>query len=244
MTCEDIVETLQEHIRTVGRRNNLLDETVRVSARALSPEEAIGNPEHDDYPLIVGRERMMEANVRGGRGQAFTDMYGRWEGPLREIREMRMENNFRRAILVATLNAVMRFAGEITDTVHCKDAGPVECAEELASFVASKGLKAPFALIGYQPRFAETLAEAGELRIVDMDIQHIGRMRAGVKVHAPEETDEALAGAGCVFVTGTTLVNGTIQRFMGLPVPTIFYGVTISGAAQLLGLRRFCPTSL
>jgi len=43
-------------------------------AAALSPEEAIGNPEDRDYPLIVGKERLMQAEFRGALGQAFTDM--------------------------------------------------------------------------------------------------------------------------------------------------------------------------
>ena len=240
MTYEEVLKTMRDYLRTTGRKNNLLDETVQVGARALSPTEAIGNPEHDDYPLIVGRERMMEARVQEARGQAFTDMHGRWEGLLRDVCEMEAANNFRRAIIVATLNAVMRFAGDAEDTIHCKDEGPVKCAKELSAFATAEGLKPPIVLIGYQPRFAEALADLGELRIVDMDIQHIGQVRAGVKVIDPAETDEALDGAGCAFVTGTTLVNATIPRFLDLPIPTVFYGVTAAGIAKLLGLKRFC----
>jgi len=235
------MEIIQEHLRTVGRARGLLDETVRVSARALSPEEAIGNPEHDDYPLVIGRERMMEAIVRGVRGQAFTDMYGRWKGRFRDVCEMEPATRFRRAIIVATLNALMQFAGEVTGTIHCRDEGPVRCAERLPAYLESEGLEPPFALIGYQPRLAEALASAGELRITDMDVRNIGQVRAGVRVRAPTETDAALAGAGSALVTGSTIVNGTLGRFAGLDTPTAFYGVTIVGAARLLGLRHYCP---
>jgi hypothetical protein len=34
---------------------NLLGETVQVKARALSPEEAIGNPEANDFPIQKGK---------------------------------------------------------------------------------------------------------------------------------------------------------------------------------------------
>ena len=37
-----------------------------VSARDLSPEEAIGKPDRDDYPLLTGKEVMMEARIRDG----------------------------------------------------------------------------------------------------------------------------------------------------------------------------------
>ncbi len=244
MTYEEIQHELREHLEATAGRHGLLDESILVSARALSPEEAIGSPEHDDYALVTGRERMMQADVRGACGHAFTDMYGRWEGTVGEVCRTEPLNNYRRAILAATLNAVMRFAGEIEGTVHCRDDGPVECARELADFVASGGYGGPFALVGYQPRLAEALSSLGELRIVDLDERNIGRTRAGVRVAGPGGTEAALEGAGSVFVTGSTLVNGTMPRFLRLAAPTVFYGVTIAGAARVLGLRRFCARGL
>jgi hypothetical protein len=187
---------------------------------------------------------MMQADVRGACGQAFTDMYGRWEGTIGEVCRIEPRSNFRRAILVATLNAVMRFAGEIEGTAHCRDDGPVKCANELIDFIKEEGYAGPFVLIGYQPRLAETLASLGALCIVDLDERNIGQTRAGVRVDGPEGTDAALAGAGCAFVTGSTVVNGTLPQFLGLPIPTVFYGVTISGAARVLGLTRFCARGL
>ncbi|MFA5055893.1 MAG: hypothetical protein WC562_06980 [Dehalococcoidia bacterium] len=41
-------------------------------------------------------------------------------------------------------------------------------------------------------------------------------------------------------MTGTTAANGTLGNFLGLKKPVIFYGVTISGTAKLLGLDSFC----
>ena len=60
--------------------HRLLNERVRVKARALSPEEAIGNPETDDFPIQKGKERLMQADIRGALGQAFTDRFGDYEG--------------------------------------------------------------------------------------------------------------------------------------------------------------------
>jgi hypothetical protein len=238
----DIYAELKAPLSNLVAEHGLADDPIVVSARPLTADEAIGNPEHDDYPLLVGRERMMEAVVRDAPGQAFTDMYGRYEGLLGEVLELELTNNFRRAVFVATLNAALRFTGELDDTRHCKDEGPVECAAGLREHVAAEGLSPPFALIGFQPRFAEVLSSIGELRICDMDEQHIDQQRFGALVRPPEATDEVLDGCGAAFVTGTTLVNDTIGRFLDLPMPTWFYGVTIAAAAQLLGLNRYCAS--
>ena len=34
--------------------NDLLDETVVIRAKPLTPEEAIGNPESEDFPILKG----------------------------------------------------------------------------------------------------------------------------------------------------------------------------------------------
>ena len=69
----------------------------------------------------------MQAEFAGSFGQAFTDMYGDFEGTLQDVLAMELNNNYRRAIFVATLNAVMRNLGLIEGSVHCKDKGPEEC---------------------------------------------------------------------------------------------------------------------
>ena len=56
---------------------------------------------------------------------------------------------------------------------------------------------------------------------------------------AIEDLPEAIEWAELLFVTGTTLVNNTIGRFLG-GKPVIFYGTTIAGAAHLMGWERYC----
>jgi hypothetical protein len=52
MTYEKILGELRKHLEVTAGRNGLLDQSVLVSARPLSPEEAIGDPEHGDYALV------------------------------------------------------------------------------------------------------------------------------------------------------------------------------------------------
>ncbi len=115
---------IKEKFGKIVAENNLREGNVRISAKTLSAEEAIGNPERDDFPLLKGKERLMQAEFNGSLGQAFTDLYGNFEGTLQNVLDMELKNNFRRAIFIATLNAVMRHLGLIDGTIHCKNNGP------------------------------------------------------------------------------------------------------------------------
>ena len=106
---------------------------MRVKARVLSSEEAIGNPEADDFPLQKGKERLMQAEFSTGTGQAFTDRYRDFSGKLCDIIEMPLKNNFRRAVFVAALNAVLRHLNEVHGTIHCRDKEPALCANDFLS---------------------------------------------------------------------------------------------------------------
>ena len=237
----DIYDKLKEHLQKLTTDRQQL---ITINAKALSQEEAIGRPKENDYPLAKGRERIMEATWLKAKGQAFTDRFGHWQGTIQDILDLPMKDNFDRALLVASLNAAMCHEDEVMDTVHCRDEGPKKCSLELPAFFKAHKLQPPIVLIGYQPRLAEQLATLGELRIVDLDVVNQGQNKAGTTILPPERTEEALEGAGCAFVTGSTIVNGTITQFMNLDIPVIFFGVTIAGPAKVLGLTRFCASAI
>jgi hypothetical protein len=222
------------------KSNEWQDRVIDVRVKTLSAEEAIGNPEHQDYPLIKGRERMMEAEFLGSRGQAFTDMYGNFSGTLAEVCSMGLENNFRRAVFLSTLNAVSRHLGLITRTVHCRDDQPPLCARELAKFIGERYGSPRIALVGLQPRMVQLLSQEFALRVTDLDAENVGAKRFGVEIQGPEETEENIKWCELALVTGTTLTNHTIRELLTMK-PTIFYGVTVAAAAHILELKRFCP---
>ncbi|RLC27162.1 MAG: hypothetical protein DRH37_11135 [Deltaproteobacteria bacterium] len=235
-------DILKEKFSQIVREKGLGAEAVKVTARTLTPEEAIGNPEDDDYPLQKGRERLMQAAFKGARGQAFTDMFGNFEGTLSQVVDMALTNNFRRAVFVSTINAVMRHLGKIDRSVHCKDKDPVACSRELVTFMKEKFGRPRIAQIGLQPRMLEALSAEFDVRVTDLDEDNIGREKFGVRIDPPEKTAENLAWCDVALVTGTTLVNDSIGMFQtGKPV--VFFGVTISAAARLLGLTHYCPYS-
>ena len=232
-------DILKEEFVKIIKENVLESEEVMVQAAPLSPEEAIGNPEDRDYPLMVGKERLMQAEFRGYLGQAFTDMYGNFSGRLSDIIEMDLTNNFRRAVFISSLNAVMRYLGLITKTTHCKNNEPRQCSPELVKYIEENYGHPKVAMVGFQPRMVEALSKRFELRITDMDQANIGSEKFGVIIYSPDRTAEHLGWCDIAVVTGTTVVNNTIDQFR-IPKPVIFYGITISGVAKLLGLNHFC----
>jgi uncharacterized protein (DUF4213/DUF364 family) len=167
-------------------------------------------------------------------------MYGDFSGRLYDIARMELKNNFRRAIFIASFNALMNHLGLAERTVHCKDTQPRECAAELADYIEKSYGHPRIAMVGFQPRMVEALAGRFPLRVSDMDRDNIGQEKFGVKIDDPSRTAENLAWCDLALVTGTTIVNDTIAQFIATK-PVIFYGVTIAGAAQALGLNRFCP---
>jgi uncharacterized protein (DUF4213/DUF364 family) len=241
---EGIFNLLREAFARIADEHNLREEKLQISARALSPREAIGNPGGEDYPILKGKERMMEAEFRSAKGHAFSDMTGQWSGSITDILRLELAYNFHRAIFVASLNAVMRSLGLIERTIHCRNDDPIRCGKECAKMLREENPDARLLLVGHQPRILEHLSKTFHIGVVDMDKDNIGKQFHGVSIFGPEETTRLIDHFDALLVTGTTLVNDTIQPFLDQKKPVIFYGVTIAGAAEVLDLRRFCPFGL
>jgi hypothetical protein len=213
-----------------------------VSARPLSPEEAIGKPDRADYPILKGKEVMMEAVFRDARGQAFTDMPGSFEGTLQDILGLGLQDNFERAMFIAGFNAVMRHFCRASNTVHCRDGEPKACAKELPAFVEKHFGKPKIAFVGYQPAMIEALSVFFTIRVVDLDRDNIGANRFGIVVEGPDKTDEVLTWSNIILATGSTYVNGTMVDFLDKK-PVVFYGISAAGPTAFHGYMRYCPYS-
>jgi len=235
-------EQLKQRVFELWKEEGLLSERVQIRARALSTTEAIGNPEHHDFPIQKGKEKLMQATFMDAGGQAFTDMYGDYEGTLEEVLNLPMENNHQRAVFVASLNAVLRRLGRIEGSIHCRDEEPVACGKSLVPYLKDHYSGARIAQVGFQPRMVENLAPAHPLRVLDMDPDNIGARKFGVIIEHPDNTADAVDWADLLLVTGTTLANGTLTPLLNKK-PIVFYGTTVAGVAHLMGWERFCPCS-
>ncbi len=243
MTREELFPVLAEKFRHVIEEHHLLDEEVKIQCRALSPQEAIGETKRKDYPILGGKEVMIQAEFDGGIGQAFTSTPSAFRGTLREVLDLDIISNpHDRSIFIAALNAVMRKLGLCGRSIHCRDGGPEECAVKAADMLMKTYGNVKIAQIGFQPALLERLSEKFEMRLLDINPELVGKTRFGVEildgVKAYEDT--VLHWAELILCTGSTLSNATIADYINLDKEVLFYGTTAAGAAALLGLKRLC----
>ncbi|HER24696.1 MAG TPA: hypothetical protein ENO17_06580 [Candidatus Atribacteria bacterium] len=236
----DFYKDIKEKFFNLIIEDDLLSQKVEVvSARSLTPQEVIGKPERNDFPLLKGKEVMLQAGFKGSLGQAFTDMPGNYSGSLQEILNLPLDNNFNRAVFISTVNAVLRYLNYICKTVHCKDKEPGECAAHLADYIKERFGNPRIAFIGMQPAMVEALAAQFEIRVVDLDPDNLGQRRCGVLIEDPAHTQEILSWAEVILATGTTVVNHTLTSLL-IGKPILFYGVTIAGVTYLKGYEQYC----
>ena len=237
----DFYQDSREFLHELTDQHRIINEEIKViSARTLTPEEAIGNPERRDFPLLKGKEVMVEAVFRQAKGQAYTDMPGEFNGPVRELISLPLENNFQRAMYIAGLNAIMRHYGQAANTIHCRNQEPGVCASQLPGYIKQHYGKPKIAFVGFQPAMIAALRQSFNLRVIDLDNDNVGREKFGLTVEGMEKTGDVLSWGEIILATGSTCVNATIGRFIGRK-PVIFYGVTIAGMAAIHKLRRYCP---
>ncbi|HEY5525166.1 MAG TPA: DUF364 domain-containing protein [Clostridium sp.] len=235
-------EELFNKFREIVIKNDLLEDKI-ITGKILTPVEAIGDTEKKNYPILKGKERLLEVTFRGYKGQAFTDMLNNYSGTLKEVIEMPLDNNFNRAVYIATLNAVCRYLNISSNTVHCKDKEPGNCALELPNFIKERYGNPKIALIGFQPAMLEKLSKSFDVRIVDLDINNINTVKYGVLVEdGYKHTESLLEWCDIILATGSTVANNTITSLF-VEKPIVFFGTTLAGTAELMGLERFCPCS-
>lgn len=240
----EIFTELRERLAELTEKYDLGQNEVVINGTVLSVEEAIGNPERNDFPLQKGKESLMQASFRGSCGQAFTDMPRNFRGSIQEIVKRPVKDNYGRAVLISSFNAVLRSLNLCDHSVHCKDGEPRKCSEELVKMISATYGKPQIALFGLQPAMAEALAKQFALRIFDLDPDNIGKEKFGVTVESGEcEMEEVESWANLFLVTGSSVCNGSILNFLNLKKPVIFFGTTIAGTAAIFELTRFCPFS-
>ncbi|MDC7222565.1 MAG: DUF364 domain-containing protein [Spirochaetales bacterium] len=236
----DFYTELMDRFYGLVEKEGFLEEKIIVTGKTLTDEEALGNPERRDYPLLTGKESLMEARFRGARGQAFTDQPGPFEGSLESIINNAFTSNHSRAVFIASLNAISAHLGLCDKTVHCRNEEPESCAGDISAYLAEHHGGGKIALIGYQPAMLEKLKGDFPLRVLDLDADKVGSERYGIKVeHGLDDREEVIDWCDLLLCTGSTLANGTLPDYLG-EKPVYFFGTTIAGTAELMGLKRLC----
>lgn len=238
------IEAFRQKFAAIAEQNDLLSQQVLVRVKPLTVDQAIGKPERDDFPLQKGKERIIEADFLGGPGQAFTESFREFKSDVAGLLALDLSDPFNASAFIAAANAVLRYLGLTDRTVHCRDKEPTQCAPRLVEYLHQYHSQAKkVALVGLQPAMAVALAEDYQLAILDLDPDNLGRQFAGVTVRdGATDLAEVAEWADLLVSTGSTLSNlslDAVRRAAG-DKPLVFFGITIAGAASLLGLERFC----
>jgi len=243
------IERSRHAFRNLIQERNLETAAVRVRARPLSSEEAIGEPGRRDFPLLKGKERLLEAVIGGSRGHAFTDSPREFTGSVEEFLGLSLNDTRARGLYLAALNAAFSHAGLVNGTVHCRDDDPETCAGLIAARVGDHLRWQNIGVIGFNPALVEGLARwfgPHRIKVTDLDPDNIETERFGIQIWDGATRAEELVGwADGVLLTGTTLVNGTFDSLWSMMnanrTPAILFGVTASAMAHLFGFERICP---
>ena len=105
MHISDVYNSLSQALSQEIIKNQLFGKNLRIRCKALSAREAIGLPKHDDYPIIRGKEVLVEAEFEGVKGQAFTDEFETANYQVQDLLELDLDTNRKRASFIAGLNA-------------------------------------------------------------------------------------------------------------------------------------------
>lgn len=245
MTAEKFYGLLKERFMDVLKEHGIEDEAVNITCRALTPEEAIGTTRRQDFPIITGKDVMIQAEFRQSFGQAFTDAPAAFEGTLSEVVAMDIiDNPHERGIFIAVMNAVMGYLGLCEGNVHCRTEGPEYCARDMYDHLKKTYPDVKkIALIGYQPSLLDMLSHSDfDVRVLDLNQANVGEVRYGVIVEDGKEAyaEVVMDYADLILCTGSTVCNRTIVDYIGLDKKVVFFGTTLSGAAKLMGLERVC----
>lgn len=243
MTKKQLFDLIIQKFTELPEVKEILDEQIEISAKTLTPEEAIGNTERKDYPILTGKDVMLEATFKGAAGQAFTSAPADFSGTLADIIQLDYEkDDYAAGLLIAAINAVMGSLGLCDRRVHCKNEGPKNCGIEIGKYVKSVYGNVKTLVVGYQPSIIENLVSSiEEVRALDLDPNNVGQERCGITIeHGVDDMEDAIAWAELVLCTGSTVCNGTLVDYMNLDKPTYFFGTSLAGVAELLGLKRLC----
>jgi len=239
---------LKEQFLQLAKKNHLLDKEIIVKTQILKPAEAIGNPDRNDFPLLKGREVLMEAVFMKMKGQSYTDSPSEFFGYMKEIIYLPLSDSRQKALFVAALNAAVKCVYSDTATIHCKNNEPEECSKKITEFIQRLN-PTSLGLIGFQPAILNVLTKTWgteNVACVDRDEDNRGQIKYGIRIGWGDNDgmDDMFKRSDVVLATGSSVVNASLPEILTIAEtynkPVYFYGTTIAGTARLMGLNRLC----
>ncbi len=236
-------------ISILNKQEELKELNLNVTSRALKNEEAIGNPTRTDFPLLQGEEVLLQVDIDGGLGQAFTSAPVAYQGNIEGILNFPSDEIGNNALFVATLNAVAHKLGLVEKTKHCINDQPEECGKKISENIKEEYGLCNIGIIGYQPAIIENCVKVfgpARVKVTDLDIDTVGTTSYGVTIlDGLIDTERVVDFADVLLITGTVLANNTFKDIVGLigEKPYYFFGTTCAALAHFYNVYRLCPLS-
>ncbi|MBN2538582.1 MAG: hypothetical protein JXB09_00880 [Deltaproteobacteria bacterium] len=241
-------ESLRYKFLQLAEEKSLLDNKITVRTHILKPDEAIGNPDRRDFPLLKGKEVLMQATFSNMKGQAYTDTPSEFSGFLREIVNLPLHESHHKALFIASLNAVMKYLHPDLPTIHCRNNEPEECAEQIVTFI--KTLRPHSAgIIGLQPAILDAMVKTlgkENVMCVDRDEDNKNKIKYGIPIEWGDRKaiEDLFKKGDVILATGSSVANGSLPDILGIAQDhdstLYFYGTSIVGTARLMGLNHLC----
>jgi len=248
LAIKPVLKEAKEKLQVIAASHHLGDAAVQVTIGTLSVKQAIGSPIRQDFPLLQGKEVMIEAQFQGSYGQAFTDAPNDFTGSLNDVLGLSLNTSNNRAIFIATLNAVAAHLNLVTRTRHCHDEEPEKCALQIAQHVMADAGKVKVGLIGLQPAILDNLVltfGADNVRCTDLNPNNIGSKKYGAEIwDGRTDTERIIKWCDVLLATSSTIVNNTFDEIRKKATEQgkrfIIFGVTGAGVSALAGLEILC----
>jgi hypothetical protein len=243
-----IIEDVRKKFSALIKKYELGGESVVVKIVPLSAEQAIGKPKRDDFPILKGKEVVIEAQFSESFGHAFTSQPGEFRGTINDIKDLDLDTDQSRAAYICTLNAVMAHLGMVTGTRHCRDDEPERCGKCIAEALIGRFGMRKVGLVGLQPAILENLVKtfgADNVRCTDLNPDNIGSNKFGIIIQDGMIENPALVEwCDVVMITSSALVNNTFgdirEEALSAGKHLITFGVTGAGICKLLDIERIC----
>lgn len=233
-------EELRDKFKEILKDNSIDIDNETIIVKNIAIEEGIGKPDRDDYPILEGKEALVNGYFRNSVGQAYTDQNIYFKGNIKDVLELDLNEVYNLPIFIATMNSVLRELNYILNTIHCKDEEPKSCSKKILDKMKKLNPK-KILLVGLQPGILSKISREFEVRVLDLNPKNIGTFKEGVFIEdGKTKLKEGIEFADLILVTGSTVCNGSIIDFLDLDKEVYFYGTSIAGTSFIMDLKRLC----
>ena len=240
MTIQEIYDNLIEKFCALPEVPALLP--LPISIKADSEGETTPMP----WNYIPFKDRRPEYRVTARfneyEGEAYTETPADFEGTLLEAISLPPSEKGIDARCLAAINAVMNCLGLCAGVFPNTFDEHRLYTDALYLHVAEKYGKSNIILVGYDGYIVKKFVlEEVDFWTMDRDPDNISqdRFKHVIVNSAFYNRQACLTWGKLLIVTGSTLTNGTIVQYLDQGKDLLFYGITIAGAATLLGLPWF-----